>query len=311
MNPYKFRWKALGIPLLFHTLLIGFLLFKSKPVPVKIKQPSRVQTIQLRPKQAVNSPSITPLVPIELINTTPPIEIDIVREPIAAEFVKRETVLKKPTKKEPAQLEIIKSEIVKSEIIKSEIIKEPLARESKATEKKKTKVVKKLPMNKRSPKEGVSLSKTVKTPPPYKKTSESTTTSSVLAAASAALDILHSLKDPVEKTIKMAFRVENIEALKSESFKSYDRVAASEKNYQEDISAALQYSLVLPEQGEIVLLLTLHSDGKVKTVKIKRAESIKNSHYVSEKVPYLRFPDFKELFKGEKDHTFVITLCNK
>ena len=306
MNPYKFRWKALGIPLLFHTLLIGFLLFNSKPLPVKIKQPSRVQTIQLRPQQAVNSPSITPLVPIELINTTPPIEIDIVREPIAAEFVKRETVLKKPTKKEPAQLEIIKSEIVKSEIIK-----EPLARESKATEKKKIKVVKKLPINKRSPKEGVSLSKTVKTPPPYKKTSESTTTSSVLAAASAALDILHSLKDPVEKTIKMAFRVENIEALKSESFKSYDRVAASEKNYQEDISAALQYSLVLPEQGEIVLLLTLHSDGKVKTVKIKRAESIKNSHYVSEKVPYLRFPDFKELFKGEKDHTFVITLCNK
>ena len=306
MNPYKFRWKALGIPLLFHTLLIGFLLFNSKPLPVKIKQPSRVQTIQLRPQQAVNSPSITPLVPIELINTTPPIEIAIIREPIAAESVKKETVLKKPTKKEPAQLEIVKSEIVKSEIIK-----EPLARESKATEKKKIKVVKKLPINKRSPKEGTSLPKTVKTPPSYKKTSESTTTSSVLAAASAALDILHSLKDPVEKTIKMAFRVENIEALKSESFKSYDRVAASEKNYQEDISAALQYSLVLPEQGEIVLLLTLHSDGKVKTVKIKRAESIKNSHYVSEKVPYLRFPDFKELFKGEKDHTFVITLCNK
>ncbi len=360
MNPYQFRWKSLGLPLLFHSLLIGFLFLQQKPVIAKIKQPVRVQTIQLRPKQAVKNPSIKPPSSAELSNDELPVEIEIAKEPFTADSVKNKPAQEEPFKEEapkpeaakaeppkpepiksePPKLDTSKGEPIKPEASKSEAVKaeadaiqapkselvkkksaqkEPAKKAKvktdqaadKAVEKKKTKALKDKPVNKNSVNKSSSSSKAAKDAPPKKKNSAPSTSSAMQEAASAALNILHSLKDSTETAVKGAIRAGNIESLKSESFNTQDRIALSEKNYQDDISTALQYSLVLPEQGDVILLLTLHSDGKVKTVKIKRAESAKNSHYVSEKVPHLRFPAFKELFKGEKDHTFTITLCNK
>ncbi|MCC5832383.1 MAG: hypothetical protein JJU12_05000 [Chlamydiales bacterium] len=113
---------------------------------------------------------------------------------------------------------------------------------------------------------------------------------------------LASLEDKPAQTKKVA-EVKQVGPLASETLKF-------EADYQDRLVAFLQNALMLPEKGDVKLALTVNRAGNVKEVKVKQAASERNQKYVEEGVPALLLPPFGSHFKGEKAHTFSITLTS-
>lgn len=78
--------------------------------------------------------------------------------------------------------------------------------------------------------------------------------------------------------------------------------------YEEELAIYLKHRLQLPDMGDVKIRLTLSDVGKVLTVSIISSSSEKNRELVEKKVPSITFPPFDERMKGEKKHTFSVTL---
>lgn len=295
-NPYRFRLFAVLLPLVAHLILLALLFMHQEPPIPPQKALLKVQTVQL------GKPAAAPLIKQEALPL--PLPAAPVQEEPLAEASHEEDPEPVAPQDDVSEKKPVKKE-AKTEAPPAKPKKEAKTKPTGKKEEKKTK-------KEASPSKKESSS--TKSPPKKEKT----TSSSSPSLADAARGILDNLKKGgsavAEKATGAIRAPTGLSSLKSSAAVSFDSPAylsQLERSYQDDIASTLQYHLILPEQGEVVVSLTLLSDGKVKTVKIIRAESSKNSAYVSRKVKELHFPSFQELFRGEKDHTFVITLCNK
>lgn len=88
-------------------------------------------------------------------------------------------------------------------------------------------------------------------------------------------------------------------------------LAESFSIYQDELIAYLKHRLELPENGNVSLQLTLTAQGKVARIKILSSTSEKNRSYVEKELPPLAFPPFGDRLKGEKEHTFPVTLTTR
>ncbi len=83
--------------------------------------------------------------------------------------------------------------------------------------------------------------------------------------------------------------------------------------FEEDKVALLighmQACLHLPELGEVQMELVLHKDGKIKTMKVMKAESQKNKKYLEDHLPQILFPP--SYVDGLSSEPLLITFCNK
>ncbi len=81
-------------------------------------------------------------------------------------------------------------------------------------------------------------------------------------------------------------------------------------SYEQAITATLQNALTLPRSGNIELEVTLTRAGALEKLRIKNATNSNNKTYLEEALPRVLFPPFGNNFRGEKSHTFVITLTS-
>lgn len=63
-------------------------------------------------------------------------------------------------------------------------------------------------------------------------------------------------------------------------------------NYSSLLVQFLEDRLILPEKGEVKLQLSLNKEGKVVSIDILKAESVKNREYLKNTLPQLSFPCF-------------------
>jgi outer membrane biosynthesis protein TonB len=99
----------------------------------------------------------------------------------------------------------------------------------------------------------------------------------------------------------------------SNSYSKYD-LAQENDMHDESITSEyfvyyLQQQLHLPDFGEVKVQITLRADGTIEKCVVFKAESEKNKKYLEEKLPSLRFPDYKGQNGGRQ--TFVLTFCNE
>lgn len=100
-------------------------------------------------------------------------------------------------------------------------------------------------------------------------------------------------------------RVSHQKTSDSESFlPSFTGFSAPELSYEEQLIARLQALLILPDYGEVQLVLTLAATGEVVALSAIRTESAANKRYVEETLPKVKLPPFG------KQHSFEITLKN-
>lgn len=100
-------------------------------------------------------------------------------------------------------------------------------------------------------------------------------------------------------------------ALQTESSVTIDpqnSLTSQEERYIDELILILKRSLVLPEHGEVRLILHLSRNGKVRNVEILGAKSTKNSTYVEKMLPTLHFAAFGNRFTGEEEHAFLLNL---
>jgi outer membrane biosynthesis protein TonB len=97
---------------------------------------------------------------------------------------------------------------------------------------------------------------------------------------------------------------------------SYSKFNAAQEHEMQDESFAseyfiyyLQQQLHLPDFGEVKVQITLRADGTIEKCVVLKAESEKNKKYLEEKLPSLRFPDYKG--QSGSRQTFVLTFCNE
>lgn len=85
----------------------------------------------------------------------------------------------------------------------------------------------------------------------------------------------------------------------------------SELSYRNELAQVLQDYLKLQEFGNVKLELTIQRDGSLVSMKVLSAESVKNQHYLEEKLKTFRFPPFGSSFEKETKKTFIISIKNK
>ncbi len=79
-------------------------------------------------------------------------------------------------------------------------------------------------------------------------------------------------------------------------------------SYEDELALYLKTCLVLPENEDVKIKLTLTREGKVQSFEIIKCSSERNKLYVQSEIAALTCPLFDSHFKGEKTHTFSITL---
>lgn len=146
------------------------------------------------------------------------------------------------------------------------------------------------------------------------KTDTKTTTTSksqLLSLMQESLSKLDATSDHVQKSgsgkASLSKGGNIISKLGSENFSGW----TVEASYQEELVAYLKHLIQLPEKGDVKLQLTLTQEGKVTKVVIVSSLSEKNKTYLEKTLTTLTFPPFDQQFKGEKEHTFPITLKGK
>lgn len=82
------------------------------------------------------------------------------------------------------------------------------------------------------------------------------------------------------------------------------------QEYQQELVEILRAFLRLPEEGNVKFSLTINRNGIVEAVEVNNSHSAKNTSYIAEKVPELKFPSFGMSFFGQKNHTFLLNLSN-
>lgn len=108
-------------------------------------------------------------------------------------------------------------------------------------------------------------------------------------------------KSPVEETKAASTTATSSKALpipKPISFLSIENSDIShtqtleQVNYSSLLVQFLEDRLMLPEKGEVKLQLSLNKEGKVVSIDILKAESVKNREYLKNTLPQLSFPCF-------------------
>lgn len=93
------------------------------------------------------------------------------------------------------------------------------------------------------------------------------------------------------------------------------KVEASENDEGNEFTASLiecfQKELHLPEVGEVKVELTLKQDGSLVEMKLLSKESQYNAQFLEKALQAMQFPSFKGKLAKQKEHTFVITFCNR
>jgi len=82
----------------------------------------------------------------------------------------------------------------------------------------------------------------------------------------------------------------------------------SNEDFTPSLIGYLQSYLHLPEIGEVQIHLILNNDGKVKTMKVTKAESERNRKYLEEELPKISFP---QIYLTNSSNSFLLTFCNK
>ncbi|MFZ0565687.1 MAG: hypothetical protein WAM28_05840 [Chlamydiales bacterium] len=80
--------------------------------------------------------------------------------------------------------------------------------------------------------------------------------------------------------------------------------------YEEELASYLQRILKLPHRGTVTVQVILSREGKVQRVTILSTTDEENRHYITSTLPDLFLPPFGTQFKGEKEHTFLLTLTS-
>lgn len=79
-------------------------------------------------------------------------------------------------------------------------------------------------------------------------------------------------------------------------------------NYQEELARRLSLMLTLPDYGDVRIKLFVSRDGKVNKLEVLSSSSEENQLYVLRTLPELKMPPFDELFRGDAEHAFTLTL---
>lgn len=82
------------------------------------------------------------------------------------------------------------------------------------------------------------------------------------------------------------------------------------QDQQAILTSHLQQSLHLPEFGEVKIELVLSGNGRVKNLKVLRAESKLNREYLEKYLPSLEFPPVN-LTSEKREYTYILTFCNE
>jgi len=109
----------------------------------------------------------------------------------------------------------------------------------------------------------------------------------------------------IPKSIDSSFSKETIEY--SQENDAIDEL----NNYSEFLVAYLQQHLHLPDFGEVKVEISLRQDGNIEKYVVLKTESEKNRKYLEERLPALRFPEFKGKGLSKSRQTFVLTFCNE
>lgn len=98
---------------------------------------------------------------------------------------------------------------------------------------------------------------------------------------------------------------------KYEDIYDEDAVMDEMSTYNEFLVAYLQQQLHLPDFGEVKIEITLRQDGAIERFVVLKTENDKNRKYLEERLPSLRFPEFKGKGLSKNRQTFVLTFCNE
>lgn len=294
-----FSWKVWSFVTCAHCALLLFLLF-SEPISIKkpLKQKTTVRTIALKQNNnAIKSALAFLDEPIQRPPSPPsppPVEIE-------------ETV-DSPTPPEPSTSNLDPSPLV---------VPDPSPSFSQTTKK-----IKKQVAPTPTPKAKPTVAKSVEKPKSPSKSKEIATKKNPTKPSQAQKEkMLSMMKESLalmDKTTGSSLGTSKgkkgggtsatafgkIDSLASEHLSSADGAAT----YQEELIAYLKHLLQLPEIGEVRLRLTLTDTGNVSKLVVLEASSDKNRNYVEKKIPTLSFPPFGSRLKGEKSHTFPVTL---
>ncbi len=131
------------------------------------------------------------------------------------------------------------------------------------------------------------------TPPPKQENSE------LLALMEQSLHGLEKVKQKSSSTSAPT----KVGPLKSESL--------SETSYEQMLVSYLQERLQFPENGEVKVKLTVTRSGTIAKSIILLTSSKINERYINEHLEQIALPSFGTSFKGEREHTFALTLTSR
>ncbi|MCH9609741.1 MAG: hypothetical protein S4CHLAM45_01320 [Chlamydiales bacterium] len=126
-----------------------------------------------------------------------------------------------------------------------------------------------------------------------------TDNSQLLAMMEESLQGLEQTKTPKTTSVSAP---DKIGTLKSEVW--------TEVSYQQMLVSYLQDRLHFPEKGEVRVKFLVNRNGSIATLTVVKASSAMNKNYVSQKLENLSLPHFGSSFKGEKTHSFSVTLTS-
>jgi outer membrane biosynthesis protein TonB len=81
-------------------------------------------------------------------------------------------------------------------------------------------------------------------------------------------------------------------------------------SYEESLISFLQEKLILPEYGNVQILVVLDKKGALCSCNVLHSESKKNEAYLYEKLPLLTFPHFTKELSGEIQKSFTLNFSN-
>lgn|GEM_PF-3181137 len=81
--------------------------------------------------------------------------------------------------------------------------------------------------------------------------------------------------------------------------------------YTLELIKRLKLHFRLPENGEVVVDLTLKRSGKVVGIKIIDAKSSSNKYYVESHLPTIAFPEFGESYPQKEEKLFTLSFKNE
>lgn len=131
---------------------------------------------------------------------------------------------------------------------------------------------------------------------------------------------INKAKESIAKISKTSDKTNSQAISKEEQVEKAEKIAnisqnlgakVSEVGYREELSNRLRLLLKLPHFGRVEVRLTIDRKGLVKGIEVVSSENDMNQKYVEEELRNFVFPQFGNNFKGETEHTFLISLNNE